>query len=598
MLVREDNSMAFRNRAFWALLALAPMAVLTESTANAAGPSGAPGVVPLPHGIHLSRSGRYTQDVCDHDAAFYCLAQRLLPPTYRPGDPVPQAGGSAATTPPTGTMAPSDVQAAYSIPAAASAGGKIVAIQDMPYTTALADLNVYRKQYGLAPLAQCAGKPTGTSPCFAVADENGNLNPTLADGGSADTETSLDMDMISAACPDCSILLMEFTSSQGPTDQDFVVAAAAAQTLGAVATSISWGGAESGSDPTGYTQAGKMLVLAASGDSGYLQEGGPQVLPFIGPDRGGGGGGGAGTPGYPASSPDVLAVGGTNLEATGSGAYTEVVWADSSGATTSGCSTEYATPAFQTAFLATHPSAFGTCAKRATNDVSAAAEFTPASGAQSGGGIAEYSSTQGGWGAVVGTSAATPEVAAILTRLGLATQVSSDLGFVYENITAFNDVTSGTNAATASNCTNAVMCTAAAGWDGPTGVGTPNGAKLYVLAGGSSSSSGSSSGGTPDAGPVADSGPSSGGSSSSGSSSGGGSSSSSGASSGSSGSSGAGLPDGGAANSENPTNVGWNPDAQSGCGCSMVDARTNYGAMTLGIGIALGLGLRRRRPRA
>ena len=591
--------MVFRNRAFWALLALAPMAVLADRPAAAADPSGAPGVVPLPHGIHLSRSGRYTQDVCDHDAAFYCLAQRLLPPTYRPGDPVPQAGSSSTTTPPTGTMAPSDVQAAYSIPAAASAGGKIVAIEDMPYTTALADLNVYRAQYGLAPLAQCAGKPTGTSPCFAVADENGNLNPSLADGGSADTETSLDMDMISAACPDCSILLMEFTGSQGPTDQDFVAAAAAAATLGAVATSISWGGGESGSDPTGYTQAGKMLVLAASGDSGYLQEEGQAVLPFIRPDRGGGGGG-AGTPGYPASSPDVLAVGGTNLEATGSGAYTEVVWADSSGATTSGCSTEYATPAFQTAFLATHASAFGTCAKRATNDISAAAEFTPSSGAQSGGGIAEYSSTQGGWGAVVGTSAATPEVAGILTRLGLVTQVSSDLGFVYENIAAFNDVTSGTNAASPSDCTNAVMCTAGPGWDGPTGVGTPNGTKLYVLAGGGSSSSGSSSGGTPDAGSVADSGPSSGGSGSSGSSSGGGGSgsgSSSGVSSSSSGSSG-GLPDGGATNNENPTDVGWNPDAQSGCGCSLVDARANYGAMTLGIGIALALGLRRRRPRA
>jgi hypothetical protein len=352
--------MTLPNRALWALLALVPVGVLADRPAAAANPPGSTAVAALPHGIHLGRNGRYYEDVCDHDETFYCLAKRLLPPSYRPGDPTPQkGGGGTTTTPPSGTMAPADVLAAYSIPTSSAAGGKIVAIEDMPYTTALADVNVYRTQFGIPPLTQCSGAPTGTSPCFAVVDENGNLNPTLSDGGSADTETSLDMDMISAACSDCSILLVEFTASQGPTDTDFVTGAKTAASLGAVATSISWGGEEGGNDPTGYTQPGKMLVLAASGDSGYLQENGQAVGRFVPLKGGGGGGGGGGTPGYPASSPDVLGVGGTNLEAGSGGAYTEVVWDDSSGATTSGCSTEFATPTFQTTFLASHPSAFG-----------------------------------------------------------------------------------------------------------------------------------------------------------------------------------------------------------------------------------------------
>ena len=99
------------------------------------------------------------------------------------------------------------------------------------------------------------------------------------------------MDMVSAACPDCSILLVEIGNQEGEySDQDFVTGAHTAATLGASATSISIGGPEEGDDPTGYTTPGH-LVLAASGDFGYDQE----IE-------------GASTPSYPASAPDVVAV--------------------------------------------------------------------------------------------------------------------------------------------------------------------------------------------------------------------------------------------------------------------------------------------------
>jgi MYXO-CTERM domain-containing protein len=140
-------------------------------------------------------------------------------------------------------------------------------------------------------------------------------------------------------------------------------------------------------------------------------------------------------------------------------------------------------PAFQTTFGATK---FGpSCTKRASADVSAAADYLPANPTTNQGGIAEYD-TYNQWVQVAGTSAASPMVAAILVRLGLAESVSSNLGFVYTNIAAFNDVTSGTNGVSTKTTKTLcpvgdIICNAAVGWDGPTGVGTPNGTRLAAL---------------------------------------------------------------------------------------------------------------------
>ena len=445
---------------------------------------------PLPHGITLGANGRYYADVCDHSVAYHCLARRLLPRSYRPvaTDPVPQAGpfagggqecscssnpcGGGGPSAPVGSMEPKDVLAAYKVPPASSAAGKIVAIIDLPDANALKDLNVYRKAYGIPALPACPGNglpdPTGGTPCFAAVDQTGAVTSSAGDCQAADGETGLDTEMVSAACPDCSILLVQMTSAYaagGPMDTDFVASAKVAIKLGAVAISISFGGPENiGFDPTGaqYTTPGH-LVFAASGDSGYLNEG----APF-----------GGGTPSYPASAGDVLGVGGTTMQLKGT-TYSEVVWNDTSqgGAGGSGCSTEFPTPAYQKTFLSMNANAFGTCAKRASVDVSAAAEYEWSSDPNSGA-ISEYD-TVNEWGQVVGTSAASPMVAGLFTRLGLIDAVSGNLGWVYENISAFNDVTSGTNDFNGT-CTS-VLCKAGKGWDGPTGVGTPNGESLAAL---------------------------------------------------------------------------------------------------------------------
>jgi hypothetical protein len=446
----------------------------------------------LPPGIHLGSGGRYMQDVCDHSLPSYCLSHRLLPVDFDPAaivparEPRPRFGGQfcvpmqtaqGGALPPPGSMTPADVVAAYALPASSAAHGQIVAVVDMPDSTAFADLTKYRAQFGLPALPWCAGGlPDGKTPCFAQVDAAGTPNSTSLDCPGADPETGLDMEMVSAACPDCSILVVQMTNAtSGPSYPDFTQAVQTAAQLGAVATSISFGIPEQGGEPTTFSTPGH-LVIAASGDAGYLNVLVPQI--------------GGHSPSYPASAPDVLGVGGTELVALGGGSYGEKVWNDGTGgADSSGCSTEFPMPSFQTSFLASHAGAFGACTQRDSVDLSAAADFAGTLGEA---GIAEFDSLDQ-WAPVVGTSAASPLVAGIFTRLGLAKALSADLGFPYANIAAFNDVTEGNDIV--GNACPDMNCTAGLGWDGPTGVGTPNGAKLALLVpSGSGSGSGSSSG--------------------------------------------------------------------------------------------------------
>ena len=446
---------------FMTLASAIPSVAAADAPTWSVGPTAviphvAPASLVLPKGIHLGSNGRYYQDLCDHDQPRFCLTEKLLPEAFDPTTPV----SFQPEVTPSG-MKPSDIVAAYDIPSGSAAHGKIVAILDSPDSNAYGDLSTYRSTFGLPALPRCNGMPTGTTPCFAQVAEDGSASSGQDSGANADGETGLDMDMISAACPDCSILLVEITQLG---DTDFLAGVKTAASLGAVATSISIGGPESndpnqrcgggGSDPTGYTTPGH-LVLAASGDFGYLEEN-TQCK----------------SPSYPSSAPDVLAVGGTTL--TG-GSYSETAWNDGQGgqdATTSGCSTEFPMPAWQSSLLS------GTgCSNRATADISAAAAFNNASGQPVA--IASYSSGQ--WQPVEGTSASSPLVAAILTRLGLTDQVSASFGFLYQNIAAFHDVTTGADGS-GSTCTNK-LCKSGAGWDGPTGVGTPNGTALAALTG-------------------------------------------------------------------------------------------------------------------
>jgi hypothetical protein len=463
-----------RMTALLAVCVLAPLGVLSAGTALASPPvsAGASAGLLRPY-VHIDRFGRTLEDVCPErtPGGRRCFAQRIVPPGRSPrkhpigpfgggGSDCESEGGGGGSSPPTGTMSAPDVPGAYEIPSSSSAGGKIVALIELPSVNAFSDVNAYRAQYGIPALPECptnsSGVPTpGGTACFARVGEDGTVNSvSSSDCAGWAGETGLDMDMVSAACPDCSIVLVE-ASNTNDLDQMNTIAATVVH---ASAVSNSWGAPESGDDDqTPYESTG-ILTLAASGDSGYLNEGE-----------------GANAANFPASSVYVLAVGGTTMSVSG-GSYSEVVWNDGSqgGSGGSGCSTEFAMPSWQSG----SGFSFGSCTMRASVDVSAAAEFQPTS---EGGGIAAYDADDGGWNAVVGTSAASPVFAAIMVRIGLggADQHAS----LYAHISDFYDVTSGTNDLEGS-CSD-VMCEAGPGWDGPSGLGTPNATSLSSLSGSS-----------------------------------------------------------------------------------------------------------------
>ena len=240
--------------------------------------------------------------------------------------------------------------------------------------------------------------------------------------------------MVSAACPTCHILLVE---AKTPSFANLGTAVnRAAATTGVVAISNSYGGGDARDSTYGhyYNHPG-IAVTASTGDGGYL--------------------GGS----YPADSSYVTAVGGTSLRtSTNTRGWTETAWSGAG----SGCS------AFNTALAAAL--SFGTgCTKRAMADVSAVAD--PQTG------VAVYDSTtyqgQSGWLVFGGTSASSPIVASVYALSGNTAGYPSALA--YQHPSALFDVTVGFNG----SCSPSQLCNARAGWDGPTGLGTPNGTAAF-----------------------------------------------------------------------------------------------------------------------
>ena len=161
---------------------------------------------------------------------------------------------------------------------------------------------------------------------------------------------------------------------------------------------------------------------------------------------------------FPASSGHVTAVGGTHLvRSTGGRGWTETVWSGAG----SGCSIFYAKPAWQSVLPAS-------CTMRMEADVSAVADPNT--------GVAVYGPTSGrrsGWLVFGGTSVAAPLVGGVYGANGGAVTYGSD---PYSHTSALYDVTSGSNG---SNCPFAYYCNAGVGYDGPTGLGTPNGITAF-----------------------------------------------------------------------------------------------------------------------
>ncbi len=354
-------------------------------------------------------------------------------------------GKPLATSTPQGFV-PSDIVSAYNLPSTGGTGQTVAIIDAQDDPNAESDLAKYRSQFGLPVCSTANG-------CFKKVGQDGSSTLPTADSGWAG-EISLDLDMVSAVCPNCKILLVEATSA---TQDDLGTALNTAISLGATVASNSYGGDEDSThlvDGLANTSTTPGVAITVSnGDSGYGAQ-------------------------YPASSQYVIAVGGTSLtksSATSRG-WVEGVWgtaSNSEGGTGSGCSAYITKPSWQKD---------AGCSKRMVGDVSAVADPNT--------GVAVYDTYGGtsagatGWIVVGGTSAASPIVAATLALTGHSKDNAS---FIYANTGNWYDVTSGTNGKCASG-TDAYYCTAAAGYDGPTGWGTPNGAALAGTAGGTTGS--------------------------------------------------------------------------------------------------------------
>jgi subtilase family serine protease len=309
-------------------------------------------------------------------------------------------------------------------------GGQTIGIVDAYNDPTIeSDLGTYDTQYGLPACTTANG-------CFTKVDQNGGTKYPRTNSGWA-LEISLDVETAHEICQTCRILLVEASSS---SLSNLAAAVREAAKLGATEISNSYGGSESSGETSydsSYTHPG-IAVTASSGDTGNAVE-------------------------YPAASPDVVAVGGTTLNLKSDNTYSsESAW--SSGG--SGCSAYETANSWQTAVSDWSQTGCGT--KRGIADVSADAD--PNTGA------AVYDSTkyqgQSGWFQVGGTSLASPLIASVFALAGGISSSANAQQVLYTGLPSSNlhDVTTGSNG----SC-GTIMCNATIGYDGPTGLGTPNG---------------------------------------------------------------------------------------------------------------------------
>jgi hypothetical protein len=310
-----------------------------------------------------------------------------------------------------------DLRDAYKVPATGE--GVTVAIVDaFDNPTAEQDLAYYRQTYGLPPCTTANG-------CFRKVNQLGAAGPLPAANTGWALEIALDIEMVSAVCPKCKILLVE---ANGAGVDDIGASVNKAVEMGAAVVSNSYGIPDGpwsvGLEAQYYTHPG-VAITAGSGDGGY------GVI-------------------FPASGKNVIAVGGTILAKAGnSRGWTETAWPGSG----SGCSQFVSKPA--------HQKDLG-CPGRTVADVSAVADN-----------IAVYQTYGwGGWVGVGGTSAASPIVAAVLAA---SNRANVDPSWFYAHKSSLYDITSGSNG----SCSPSdYLCNAGPDYDGPTGLGTPNGAAL------------------------------------------------------------------------------------------------------------------------
>jgi subtilase family serine protease len=344
---------------------------------------------------------------------------------------------ASLSAPPTSAFTPAQIRHAYGFDKVTNQGaGQTIGIVDAyDDANAEADLGVFSKRFGLPACTTANG-------CFLKTYQASRKPAANANWA---VEVSLDLQWAHAIAPQAKIVLVEASSNNL---SDLLASVDVAVRHGASAVSMSWTSGEISGERNldNHFASSGVTFVAASGDSGSGVA-------------------------YPATSPDVVAVGGTSLQLDANGNYaSETAWSGSGG----GQSVYEYEPLMQSQF----PIPDDSRGKRGTPDV--------AYNANPGTGYAIYDSMgisgASGWFQVGGTSAAAPQWAAlvVIANSMRATQRKTNLtsanGALYTAAKGrapnFNAVNSGTNG----SCGQ--MCDATVGFDYVTGLGTPQASGL------------------------------------------------------------------------------------------------------------------------
>jgi hypothetical protein len=472
-------------------------------------------VAPLPESDYTTRAA------CQAPAAGQasCMTLQLIPVTAearRRNHPLGIARHavqrSSAPTPAGGFLGlrPQDLHTAYSLPVSAPSEQTIALVDAYNDPTAEADLKTYDEEFKL-PACTKANK------CFTQISQTGSETELpfpkstaelkAASKGSTSerkeakaaigwgTEISLDVQSAHAICESCRIVLVEAST---PANANLVAAERRAEAIGANEISNSWGSPEElvGSNEGEAFNHPKTVITASAGDDGY-RDWASKEGEFTS---------------FPASYPDVVAVGGTRLQTLGVGGawQGETVW-NGDGASGGGCSTLFTAQPWQQE--ASDWASVGCGAKRAVNDVSADAD--PYTGivirdSDSPGKECQEEYEESGtihtipeWCTYGGTSLASPIIASVYALAGGAGEVAYPAQTLYRSLSTapatLHDVKVGSNGAcgsafnentglstcsegteAAASCSSTLACLAAPGYDGPSGVGTPDGVSGFI----------------------------------------------------------------------------------------------------------------------
>jgi subtilase family serine protease len=362
----------------------------------------------------------------------------------------PHFTGDAKGIPAGAGFTPAEIASAYKLDQTRGKGQTVALVDAYGYAQAASDLATYRAAANLPPCTIANG-------CLRIVNQTGAASPLPQPNPNENDdwrpEQALDLDAVSAACPNCHIILV-----QADTDNtgDLYAGVNAAAALGANVISNSYGGAEGApASIPAFNHPGHLIVASAGDNGGGLLNGGGPLMPC--------------------TFATVVCVGGTGLtKAHNARGWNEVVWdtlandscGENCGGTGSGCSVIVPKPSWQTDTGCTHRSAV---------DVSAVASVNTPLAVYS---VLFKSFAPSGWAGFGGTSLSSPLIAGVFA---LARNASSLNGAqqIWQNHSHLNDVVKGTNVYLpfTGPCASSVayICIAGPGYDGPTGWGTPNG---------------------------------------------------------------------------------------------------------------------------